>query len=118
MMNCMIALLALIGASVSFGSAPACASQLPVARMSPSSSRLEPLANTILAQQRKLRWNGKVVTEAELARYLSAAANLSPVPPLLIKLDYRDCAFAQRIEQQIKASTFCSRGTCYSQTPQ
>lgn len=80
--------------------------------------RLEPLANTIVAQQRKLHWNGKVIKEAQLARYLRAAAKLSPVPPLTIRLDYKDCAFARRIEKQIKASTFCSRGTCYSETPQ
>ena len=68
--------------------------------------------NTVSFGSGDLRWNGVRVDERRLSALLRSAKKLNPLPPLVFKSDYADCAFAHRIERLLKASYPCSGNRC------
>jgi hypothetical protein len=69
-------------------------------------------SNTITLRSRHLRWNGAMVNERQISRYLIAAAKLDPMPPLILKANYKDCPFAAHIERVIAATYPCAAAGC------
>jgi hypothetical protein len=100
------------GAASTAGGASQCVPTLPGWVRPYEKTGLQLRPNTVTLRGRDLRWNGTIVDERRLPELLRSAAKLSPLPPLVLKSDYQDCALAHRIERMIKASYPCSDGRC------
>jgi hypothetical protein len=107
-----LTLVALASAATAATAEPKCVPTLP-AWVSPYEKvGLRVLPNTVSLRGYDLRWNGVNVDEKRLAVLLRSAKHLNPLPPLIFKSDYADCAFAHRIERLLKASYPCSGDRC------
>src|SRR5690348_11221479 len=74
---------------------------------------LQLLPNIVSLRSRELRWNGMRIDERRLSILLRwSAKKLNPLPSLLFKSNYADCAFAHHIERLLKGSYPCSGNRC------
>jgi hypothetical protein len=108
----LIALMAFLFTDPASAAAGRCVPTLPawVSPLEQSGLQLRP--NTVGLRGRELRWNGMTIDEKQLSAHLRSAAKLNPLPPLVMRSDYNDCAFAHRVERLLKASYPCSGGRC------
>jgi len=108
----LLLILAFPGAASAAGAASQCVPILPRWGSPYEKIGLQLRPNIVTLRGRALRWNGAIVNEMRLSRLLRSAAKLNPLPPLVLKSDYQDCAFAHPIGRLIKASYPCSGGRC------
>jgi hypothetical protein len=73
---------------------------------------LQPDPAVVSLRGRELRWNGKKIDEKRLFAYLRIAAKLNPVPSVVLKSDYRDCAFAHHVERLLRTAYPCRGDFC------
>lgn len=107
-----LALVAIGSMSSTATTGPRCVPTLPAWVSTYEKPGLQMVANTVSLRGHSLRWNGASVDETRLLAFLQSAKKLNPLPPLVFKSDYSDCAFAHRIERLLKASYPCSRDRC------
>ena len=70
------------------------------------------LANNIRIRGREIRWNGVVVDEATLAKYLRLSSELNPRPFVIFDPETRNCAAARRMRDVIDRNYPCRDGAC------
>jgi len=85
---------------------------VPILPASVSPYGLQLLPNIVSLRSRELRWNGMRIDERRLSILLRSAKKLNPLPSLLFKSNYADCAFAHHIERLLKGSYPCSGNRC------
>lgn len=68
------------------------------------------VANRVLVSGGEIRWNGVVVDEAMLAKYVRLSSKLNPMPFVMFDPETGECAFATRVRDIIDGNYLCRDG--------